>query len=288
MQTTRKMWSEQEVRYLRELYLLQGLSALKISKILQRSKTSTWLKIKRLKLRHAPEQTAKIKSENTSGVNNPAYGKPAWSKGQNKHTNSILKKASIKMSLTKKEMFRTGLLDLSGSKNGMYGRDAWNKGLTKENCNRIKISGEKGAKTRREKWILLPENEKQRIRKHCAIIGAKCNKKGTSIEIKMGDFLRGINIHYIPNHYWEGFVFDFYLPNHNTVIECQGDYWHGNPRKYGSSNLNAIQLKNIERDKRKLLFLQNNNMPSIFLWEYDINRDFENVKKRIVKTLANE
>jgi G:T-mismatch repair DNA endonuclease (very short patch repair protein) len=77
------------------------------------------------------------------------------------------------------------------------------------------------------------------------------------------------------------FVFDFYIPSKNLVIECQGDYWHANPRKYGLNNTNDIQKKNIERDNRKKNYLLKNDIENLFIWEFDIKNNFHIIKKQI-------
>ena len=61
--------------------------------------------------------------------------------------------------------------------------------------------------------------------------------------------LEKMNINFKKNYPQSRFIFDFYLIDYNFVIECQGDYWHGNPDYF--TILNDIQLKNVVRDKIK-------------------------------------
>ena len=82
------------------------------------------------------------------------------------------------------------------------------------------------------------------------------------------------------------FIFDFYFPKLNLVIECQGDYYHANPRKYNEDNLNSTQKANIKRDIRKKEYLIKNNIKSLFIWEYDINKNFNDIKENIIKFLV--
>ena len=77
--------------------------------------------------------------------------------------------------------------------------------------------------------------------------------------------------------------FDFYLFDYNFVIECQGDYWHGNKEYF--KELNDIQLKNIERDKNKIEYLRKNNIKSLFLWENEIYRFKKSLDKIILEKL---
>lgn len=124
----------------------------------------------------------------------------------------------------------------------MFGKTPWSKGLTKETDERILRLAEKCSKTKKEQWKKLPENDKNKIRKRMAIIGSRCNKKMTKIELKVKNFLDKNGIPYEMHFYESGFAFDFKLMN-GLVIECQGDYWHANPLKYDESKINHIQKK---------------------------------------------
>ncbi len=83
-------------------------------------------------------------------------------------------------------------------------------------------------------------------------------------------------------------VFDFYLPDFNFIIECQGDYWHANPLKFEENKLNEVQLKNMDRDKRKKIFIQENKIESLFLWECDIHKEIDSIKKMLITLFINE
>lgn len=274
----RKKWTKEELTSLQDLYCIKGMGAKEISKLLNRSKTSVWVKIKRLRFRHTANQTFAIKSKLRKGQNNPMYGKKSWCNGLRKNTSDIIKNKAKKQSTTRKNMFMNGELNLNGQNNPMFGKPSWCKGLTKENNDILKQIGIKSSIARKREWLNMSEEKKEKIRKHCAIIGSKCKKKKTSIEIKVEKLLNQYGISHIDNHYMGGFTFDFYLTETKSVIECQGDYWHCNPRKYKTSNINQIQQKNIIRDNKKLSYLNDNKIPYLFLWEYDIKNNFENVK----------
>lgn len=61
----------------------------------------------------------------------------------------------------------------------------------------------------------------------------------------------------------------------NTVYEFYGDYWHGNPQKYKSHEINVIvnktfgQLYTATMDREAIIKLAGYNLVSI--WEYDWN-----------------
>lgn len=62
--------------------------------------------------------------------------------------------------------------------------------------------------------------------------------------------------------------YDFYLPDTNTVIEVDGDYWHGNPKIYPT--LNEQQQKCKIRDRQKELVLKQKNVILIRVWESEL------------------
>lgn len=283
---SRKYWSTDEFERFKKAYESDGHSPSELSVMFNRDIISIRNKINRSGLHHTYEQTQKIKSKRVSGVNNPMYGKPAWSRGQTKQINSTLETASVKISKTRKHLFQQGLLpDFTGSNNPMYGRPAWNNGLNKETDNRIAKYSQTLKKSATERWNNASEKEKELKRKHCAFIGANCKKRKTSIELKVEIFLKELQLEYISGYQKDTWVFDFYLPKYNLVIECQGDYWHGNPSKYNSLNLNHIQKRNIDRDIRKIKYLKSCGIFYLFIWEYDIKLKFEHVKDVIRQQL---
>lgn len=109
---------------------------------------------------------------------------------------------------------------------------------------------------------------------------SKQKTKGTKPEIIVEDFLLKNNIVYIPQHpMYNKFVVDFYLPKHNIIIEVLGDYWHGNPNKYGDEeskkSLSEKQIKTRNKDKIRFEYLSKNH--KIYgVWESDIYESVEN------------
>ena len=94
-----------------------------------------------------------------------------------------------------------------------------------------------------------------------------------------------MNINFNKNFRLNNFLVDFYLPNYNLVIECDGDYWHSNPLIYNGKELDKIQLKNIDRDRRKEEMLRSNEIDFIRFWEYDIKNNFTEVKNKLLTIL---
>lgn len=279
----RKQWTNEEIELLKKLYITQGLSLCEIE-IPNRTKTAIKLKIKKLKLRHTSAQTKEIKSRLNSGENNGMFGKEGWSKGKTKENCKKIREAAKKNSETTKEMFRKGEIDISGEKNGMFGKEPWNKGETKYTNEKIMEYSIKASIAMKEKYAKLTPKEKEARNHQLALaVRTKCKKKNTSIEIKIHDYLIELGlvegVDFEQNYSDRKFIYDFMVKG--KVIECQGDYWHANPNKYNSTNINEVQKKNIKRDINKKNFLDINNIEYMFLWEADIKYNFDEVKRKL-------
>lgn len=100
--------------------------------------------------------------------------------------------------------------------------------------------------------------------------------KNTSIEVKIQNFLKQLNIEFYTHQYMHIEHFyrcDIFIPiqnkvNQNTIIECYGDYWHGNILKY--PKLNQMQIEQIEEDKIRTKELIEKGYRVIRLWENEI------------------
>lgn len=78
---------------------------------------------------------------------------------------------------------------------------------------------------------------------------------------------------------------DVFIPSKSTIIEFQGDYWHGNPKKYLKEELSKFQLEKIEKDKILRKYCKDNDINLIEIWESDYNRDSEGVKSLLVERI---
>jgi G:T-mismatch repair DNA endonuclease (very short patch repair protein) len=82
---------------------------------------------------------------------------------------------------------------------------------------------------------------------------------------------------------------DFFIPKTKTVIEVNGDYWHGNPEVYGLErglvNLSPQQIDRIEKDKEKESDFIRFGFNYFVIWEKDIYEDLENTMSQIVNTI---
>lgn len=284
----RVYWTKEEEFKLKYYYEDLGLSLSELYNLFvddypHRTKTSIEMKIIKLKLKHTKEQTSAIKSRIYSGEGNGMYGKVGPNKGLNKNNSERIRNSSDKISKTKKEMFRQGLISTSGENNGMYGKEPWNKGKTKYTDDRLLLSANKMSISAIKRWLNLSDEDKDKRIGYLSLY-ANMAKKDTKIEIIIKDTLENMNINFIKNYRCDRYIFDFYLLDYNFVIECQGDYWHGNIEYF--KNLNEIQLKNIERDKIKREYLNDKNIKSLFLWENEIYKFKENLEDIILNELT--
>lgn len=278
----RKYWSKEEEEKLKYYYEKMGLSVSEFYEKFDRTKTSLEVKIGKLKLKHTEKQKSKIKSRLNSGEKNGMYNKIGPNKGLNKDNSKRILNASKKISKTRKKLYQDGILDTSGEKNGMYGKEPWNKGETKYNNKKIKDAAKKISVSRKRWWDDLSQDDKDKIIGNLSLAANKA-KKDTKIEIIIKRSLDKMNILYIKNYKQGRFIFDFYLPDNNFIIECQGDYWHGNPKIY--KTLNEIQIKNKIRDKNKIEYLKKNKINSLFLWENEIYKNKEILEKIILEKI---
>lgn len=85
------------------------------------------------------------------------------------------------------------------------------------------------------------------------------------------------------------YSYDILLDN-KKIIEINGDYWHGNPQKYKSSDIllkgsskEMLVKEKWEYDKNKIEFAQNNGYEVLVVWESEIKEDIEKVVKKIIR-----
>jgi len=273
-------WTNEEIQILINEY--QNKTNKEICELLpNRSKTSiNGYARKRLKLKRTEEVKRKSRSDRMIGEKNPMFGKQSINKG---------KKLSIetknKISISKK-----GREGLAGEKNPMFGRKPYNKGKKLEELfdeEKIQTIKEKLRKTKEKHWNNLSKEQKELItnNRRKAIIDRiqKMNKEPTIPEKIVNEILVETKVSFVYQQKIDFYLVDFFLPDHNLIIEVQGDYWHGNPRSF--PNLNQIQKINQRRDKAKKTFFENKNFRILYLWEYDLKNHIIETKNKIYETI---
>ncbi|ARK20130.1 endonuclease domain-containing protein [Sporosarcina ureae] len=106
----------------------------------------------------------------------------------------------------------------------------------------------------------------------------------TKIEKVMEAFLISLEVNYEYSFILDKRQFDFFLKDYNLIIECDGDYWHANPKFYPKPA--NWQLERIEIDLLKDEIVKRNGYQIKRFWEDDILNNFETVKDIINDLLA--
>jgi len=100
----------------------------------------------------------------------------------------------------------------------------------------------------------------------------------SKIEILIDFYLKELNIAYESQVSIDKFIVDFKI--NDVIIECNGSYWHADPRLY-KIPANAMQRQVIKKDKRRYKHLKSKKFKLIILWEIDINNNFSEITKGI-------
>lgn len=74
-------------------------------------------------------------------------------------------------------------------------------------------------------------------------------------------------------------IFDFFLPQINTLIEVDGTYFHAHPDIYTEQN--SMQKRNVKNDKFKDVLARGLGYKIERVWEKDLKENYEGVKKKI-------
>jgi G:T-mismatch repair DNA endonuclease (very short patch repair protein) len=170
----------------------------------------------------------------------------------------------------KNKLVHLGQIPWNKGKTGIYSKDT-RKRISEGNKGRI--TWMKGKYHTEESKKIIKEKRKNQI----------FPIKDTSIEIKIQNFLNELDIPFLKHQYMEiehGYQCDIIIPSLNLVIECDGDWWHGNPVKY--PNPTEWQSKQIEEDKLRTQELINSGLKVLRLWEDNIKiMDLDDFKEII-------
>lgn len=177
-----------------------------------------------------------------------------------------------------------------GKGNPMFGRKAWNSGLDASHPTIALIAAKNvGRKTSEEARLKQSESAKRRkvhghtgkkhstetikkLRENTAkMYQEKRYNRVTQIEIKVRDFLNELDLEFSEQYFFKYYSLDFALEKYKICIECQGTYFHVDPRIYPNGPISKVQKRNFGRDKAKKKFLNNNGWTLIELWETEIN-----------------
>lgn len=114
------------------------------------------------------------------------------------------------------------------------------------------------------------------FKEKCRINTVNCYKTGkltrqTKPQRIVNNILDSQKIAYVNEQSFKYYAVDNYLCDYDLIIEVMGDYFHANPLLYDFEQLNAMQHKDIARDKRKSTYIDRyHGIKILYLWESDI------------------
>jgi very-short-patch-repair endonuclease len=109
--------------------------------------------------------------------------------------------------------------------------------------------------------------------------------KRSNLEYKFEGILDILGYQYQHSYYIPDIkkIYDFYLPDYNTFIEIDGDFWHCNPdTKFAIPECKSQEL-NLINDQFKNEWAVNNGYKIIRIWENDIKNNIQQVKQILLE-----
>lgn len=139
-------------------------------------------------------------------------------------------------------------------------RTPWNKGKTgfKHSEETKKKIGEATKKHWKE---FSKEFREEQIKRFINL--PKNVSENTKIELKVKSQFDHYGIKYFQQKILKKghFIVDFYLPEYQLVVECNGDYWHSRPERK-------------KRDKELEEYVLSKGKDILWLWEHEINDEW--------------
>lgn len=164
--------------------------------------------------------------------------------------------------------------------------------MTKYGKKRITPSPDVVSKNITKWWkSLSPSEREKKIQEQLKNLHRKSPSLQNTIELKLCSLLEILNIRYERRFPIGRYYADFYLKDFNLILECYGDYWHCNPKKYKATDIVVFPNdKKIEaqwvwsQDKLRLDNIQKRGYTCVVVWESDI----KGTPEIIIKILKNE
>jgi very-short-patch-repair endonuclease len=105
------------------------------------------------------------------------------------------------------------------------------------------------------------------------------SKKMTWPEREFKKLMKELGIKILPQKIVGGKIYDFYIPSTNTLIEIDGDYWHGNPEVFEEQN--GMQRRAARNDGYKNVLAKGLGYNIERVWESDLKNNYNEVKLRM-------
>jgi len=145
-----------------------------------------------------------------------------------------------------------------GKDNGMYGRNHSPDAIRKmRESNKRQFSDPQA----RERHAILTCEQ---------IKSGKTGKAYNKLEDKVAKLFDAEGVYYIQQYRVGRFLFDFYIPKTNTLVEVHGTFWHADPRVYSPDKHTAIQKRNLANDIRKENRAKQDGFNFAIIWERDV------------------
>lgn len=156
------------------------------------------------------------------------------------------------------------LYGVKGEKHPAFGNkhsEETKKIISKTSSERLK----KRWKTRRGEMLKIAEKARE---------NSITPKQDSSIELKIQGFLKDLGREFYTHVYMKNITSayrcDIWIPSKNLVIECDGDYWHGNPKIYSTSQLSEKQKLQRIRDEERTSELKERGFQVLRMWGSEI------------------
>ena len=117
--------------------------------------------------------------------------------------------------------------------------------------------------------------------KYIANSAKKMSKKMTWPEREFKKMMDELGIKIESQKIVGGKIFDFFEPISNTLIEIDGNYYHGDREIY--EELNPMQKRNKRNDEYKDVLAKGFGYKIERIWESDLKNNYDSIKKRIKK-----
>lgn len=109
------------------------------------------------------------------------------------------------------------------------------------------------------------------------------DKNPTAPEIHFSNILIELNVEFETQKIVGGKIYDFFVPSKNMLIEADGNYFHA--KDVHLFEMNAMQKKSVNNDKKKDVIARANGFLIERVWESDLKDNYEEVKLRFSELL---
>lgn len=139
-----------------------------------------------------------------------------------------------------------------------------------ENYNELVL---KTSKKSKEYWSKQENRDLKRV-EQTSYLKERLSTKKSKLEQQFENLMTELGIQFLNQFSFKGYLFDFYIPKHNVLIEVDGDWFHCNPELHPEP-IYETQRVTIQNDNKKNKVVKDNNITLLRFWEKDINNNPE-------------